>query len=364
MLRLGIAISNYKGNFFTRQTDLLALPNFNPKHSFSVELSIEESLSNPVAFIQAALLHTTSSGERRIRVITMALPISLNPSEIMGLADASVIANILAKNAIVLANRSDDDPRDYLFSKSVDILQAVKGLERSSSPISLPKSLKPILFLIHGAIRSLFWSKQGTLFDSTQTPTLEADLRAFMFYRIETMSVTETTKLFSPRIYALHYYDETYGSFWPVPLSGERFERNGAYLLDDGTSTLYLWVGDLVSVELQQAMESIDISTRAGGKVCMSFSYCCHYNFQALISIDKSESIATALGTAICALIKQIDQENGSKSVVVCVSGKPSQGFSAHSRVLVLQRLLEDRTENAVGFSQWLGLLRDKVSPM
>lgn len=260
----GISISNYKGNFFTRQTDLLALPNFNPKHSFSVEFSIEESLSSPVAFIQAALLHTTSGGERRIRVITMALPISSNPSEIVSLADASVIANVLAKNAIALANRSDDDPRDYLFSKVVDILQAVKNLERSTSSISLPRALKPIVFLIHGAIRSLFWSKQGTFFDTTQTPTLEGDIRASMFCMVETMSVMETTKLFSPRIYALHYHDESHGGFWPVPLSGERFERNGVYLLDDGTSILYLWVGDLVSNDLQQALDGVGISMRSG----------------------------------------------------------------------------------------------------
>lgn len=262
---LGISISNYKGNFFTRQTDLLSLANFNPNHTFSVEFTVEETLSNPVAFIQAALLHTTCGGERRIRVITLALPISSDLHEIIGMADASVIANIIAKNAITMASRSDDDSKDYLFSKAIDILQIVKNIERSSVPMTLPKPLKPILFLILGIIRALFWSKQGTLFDSGQTPVFEGDLRAYIFYIVETMSVVQTTKLFSPRIYALHYYDEVRNTFWPIPLSEERFERHGAYLMDDGTSELYLWVGDLISNELQGALGVTNFAT--SGKV-------------------------------------------------------------------------------------------------
>jgi protein transport protein SEC24 len=49
-------------------TDLLALPTCDPDKTFAVQISHEETmLQTPVAFVQCALLHTSSNGERRIR---------------------------------------------------------------------------------------------------------------------------------------------------------------------------------------------------------------------------------------------------------------------------------------------------------
>ena len=49
-------------------TDLLALPTCDPDKSFAVQISHEETMvQGPVAFVQCALLHTSSNGERRIR---------------------------------------------------------------------------------------------------------------------------------------------------------------------------------------------------------------------------------------------------------------------------------------------------------
>ena len=62
-LIIGLSIHTFHGNFFVRSTDLLSLPNVNPDHSFSMQMSIEESLtdSSMVSF-QAALLYTTVKG--------------------------------------------------------------------------------------------------------------------------------------------------------------------------------------------------------------------------------------------------------------------------------------------------------------
>lgn len=51
-----------------RSTDLLALPTCDPDKAFAVQIGHEETMVNgPVAFVQCALLHTSSNGERRIR---------------------------------------------------------------------------------------------------------------------------------------------------------------------------------------------------------------------------------------------------------------------------------------------------------
>ena len=73
----GVRIANFYGNYFVRGADLMALPNVHSDSTFSMDLSYEEAaLSASAVTVQAALLYTTSAGERRIRVHTMVLPVT------------------------------------------------------------------------------------------------------------------------------------------------------------------------------------------------------------------------------------------------------------------------------------------------
>lgn len=73
----GLRFSNFYGNYFIRGTDLLALPNCTADSSFSLDIAYDEAVLTAQAItIQAALLYTSSAGERRIRVHTMVLPVT------------------------------------------------------------------------------------------------------------------------------------------------------------------------------------------------------------------------------------------------------------------------------------------------
>lgn len=51
-----------------RSTDLLALPTCDPDKAFAMQIAHDEAVLNgPKAYVQCALLHTNSNGERRIR---------------------------------------------------------------------------------------------------------------------------------------------------------------------------------------------------------------------------------------------------------------------------------------------------------
>jgi protein transport protein SEC24 len=58
----GIRMTAFHGNFFVRQTDLLALPNVSRDHSYTIEVGIEENITTPTVCFQTALLHTTCFG--------------------------------------------------------------------------------------------------------------------------------------------------------------------------------------------------------------------------------------------------------------------------------------------------------------
>jgi hypothetical protein len=73
----GIRFSNFYGNYFVRGTDLLALPNCTSDSSYSLDMAYDEAtLTASAITVQAALLYTSSAGERRIRIHTTVIPVT------------------------------------------------------------------------------------------------------------------------------------------------------------------------------------------------------------------------------------------------------------------------------------------------
>ncbi|KAF6029799.1 SEC24B [Bugula neritina] len=97
----GLAIHTFHGNFFVRSTDLLSLPNINPDAGFGMQVSIEDNLTDsPYAAFQAALLYTSSKGERRIRVHTLCVPVTTSLTDIINSVDQQAMIGLLAKMAV------------------------------------------------------------------------------------------------------------------------------------------------------------------------------------------------------------------------------------------------------------------------
>ena len=82
-------------------------------------------------------------GERRVRVITLAIPTTSNLSELYASADQVAIATLLANKAVERSITSKlEDARDALINKMVDILGAYKASMTSAGlSITDPSSL-------------------------------------------------------------------------------------------------------------------------------------------------------------------------------------------------------------------------------
>merc|ERR1711939_1016334 len=96
----GLRVSAFRGNYYVRGHDLLALPNCTPESVFALEIAhdAEAPLTAGAASVQASLLYTTSSGERHIRVHTLVLPTSPDVGVVAASADVDVVANLLARD--------------------------------------------------------------------------------------------------------------------------------------------------------------------------------------------------------------------------------------------------------------------------
>lgn len=130
----GIAIHTFHGNFFVRSTDLLALPNVNPDSSYGIQMTITDDLKEySQVCLQAALLYTTSNGERRIRVHTIALPIVTIVADVLANADYEAILSLLAKMAVDRSMSSNiQDAREALINANVDIINTYRLVNSSN----------------------------------------------------------------------------------------------------------------------------------------------------------------------------------------------------------------------------------------
>merc|ERR1712223_381685 len=191
----GLALHTFHGNFFVRSTDLLSLPNINPDAGFGMQVSIEDDLrdSREVTF-QAALLYTSSKGERRIRVHTLCLPTSNSVSEIINGADQAAVVGMLAKFAADRATSdSVADAKEGLEVSCVDAAETFKlhGCSMSvPNGLLMPTSLRLLPLFVLACLRS-YGFRNGVSLDE----------RSFTFAEFKSLPLQQLLLMIYPDLY-------------------------------------------------------------------------------------------------------------------------------------------------------------------
>ncbi|XP_077332831.1 protein transport protein Sec24B isoform X2 [Lithobates pipiens] len=242
----GLSIHTFHGNFFVRSTDLLSLANINEDAGFAVQMSIDESLTDTsLACFQVALLYTSSKGQRRIRVHTLCLPVVNSLPDVFAGADVQAVTSLLANMAVDRSiSSSISDARDALVNAVVDSLLSYNSSLSNLQPTALiaPNSLKMFPLYILALL------KQKAFRTGTST---RLDDRVFAMCQIKYQPLVHLMKMIHPSLYRIDRLTDE-GAILvndlavPQPplqhLSAEKLEREGAFLMDAG-STLYLWIG-------------------------------------------------------------------------------------------------------------------------
>lgn len=347
----GLRMSTFYGNFFNRSSDLCAFPAFPRDQAYVVEVAIDESLTKNFVCMQTAVLHTTSNGERRIRVMTLALPTTTQLSDIYASADQLAITTYFSHKAVERALSSGLEPaRDALQSKLIELMQTYKkelggGNMGAGGGLQFPANLRglPVLFL--GLIKHVGLRK------SAQIPS---DLRSAALDLLSTLPLPMLMQYIYPRLYSLHDMpdvagtpDEQTGEIvlpLPMSLSSERLVSYGLYLLTDG-QTNFLWVGrDAVPQLLEDVFGVPDRQQLKVGKSTLpeldnDFSE----RVRAVVA-KSNDWKSRGVGSIIHPFLYTVKEE-----------GEP--GLRLWAQTL----LVEDRADGGVAYAQWLGMLREKV---
>ncbi|GAO46616.1 hypothetical protein G7K_0843-t1 [Saitoella complicata NRRL Y-17804] len=343
----GLRMSAFYGNFFARSSDLLAFPAMPRDQGYCIEVAIDENMTKSTVCFQTAVLHSTCKGERRIRVLTLCLPVTQNLSEVYASADQVAIATLYANKAVERTLDSGlNDARETLFKTLVELLQVFKKELTTSNigaatPLQFTHNLRLLPLLI------LALTKHTGLRKTTQIPT---DMRSAALALLSSLPGAHLIPYIHPRFYSLHNMPDeaglpgAEGIVMPptMNLNSQFFEPHGLYLIGDGQQ-LFLWVGRAAVPQLIQDVFGLpDITGVRVGKATLP-----------VLENQFSQRINAIIG-------KIRESKDGSlyypHLYIVREDGEPAL------KAWALSMLAEDRTDGAAGYQQWLMQLKDKVN--
>ena len=282
----GMRISNFYGNFLIRGTDLLALPNCTSDSVFAFDLAHDDqSFSSTVITVQGALLYTSSEGERRIRVLTQALPVTSLLSEIFASVDTEAMCNLMAKHAIDLALKSNlENARNRLQQICMDIIRVSKEGDRRAAVGYGPPghqqsdmSEKPLLENLNLLpLYTLALIKNVTFRGGTD---VHPDERVQFMQYLSGMWINEGNYFMYPRMFSIHDMDPNAGLPYSGPeededediyagrnrivlpkvvtLSVDNLSSDGVFLLDNSVE-MYIWAGRSVDPAIMSSLFGIE----------------------------------------------------------------------------------------------------------
>ncbi|KAL3237577.1 COPII subunit SFB2 [Nakaseomyces bracarensis] len=267
----GIRMNSFYGHFFNRSSDLCAFSTMPRDQSYVFEMSIDENIVVDYCYIQIAVLLSLNTSQRRIRIITLAIPTTESLSEVYASADQLAMTTFYARKAVEKAmNTSLQDARDLLSKAVQDILATYKkeivvSNTAGGAPLRFSANLRMFPLLMHAL-------SKHTAFRSGVVPS---DHRAAALNNLESAPLQYFIKSAYAKVYSLHdmvdeagYPNEDGEIVLPQPInsSASLFERYGLYLIDNA-SELFLWVGGDAVPELVNDVFGIqDIFQIANGK--------------------------------------------------------------------------------------------------
>ncbi|KAJ3254099.1 COPII subunit [Chytriomyces hyalinus] len=344
----GLKMSRFYGNFFLRSTDLLALPTVNPDNSYAIEMEIQDPLPGAVACFQTALLHTSSNGERRIRVLTLTVPVTDSYGDLFTSADQYAIATLLTKKGVEKCITSNlDSARDEMISRLTDLIGAYKAAFTSSgqnSMLILPENLKLLPLMMMSTLKHIAFRTSGII---------PSDVRTFAQALMSVYPTEAFLPSIHPRFWAIHSMDSLCGEldevtgrviFPPVlNLSSEKLERHGLYLLENG-SDIFFWVGRGIAPELCQFVFGVaSYDAIVFGK-----------NALPQLSNDWSKRVQNLVSN-----IKQLRTVMMTTCPNVYIVKEDSD---PNLRMLFLSQLMEDKLDSGNSYPLFLGYLREKMA--
>ncbi|XP_041671422.1 protein transport protein Sec24C isoform X2 [Cheilinus undulatus] len=240
----GIRATDFFGSFFMSNTTDVELAGLDCDKAITVEFKHDDKLSEETgALMQCAVLYTSCSGQRRLRVHNMAVNCCSQLADLYRNCETDTIINFFSKYAFRgILNNPTKAVRDTLINQCAQILACYRkncASPSSAGQLILPECMKLLPVYLNCVLKS------DVLLPGAD---VSLDDRAYLRQLISCMDVAESHVFFYPRLLPIMKLES--GSL-PVAVrdSEERLSKGGVYLLETGLH-LFLWVGASAQQEL------------------------------------------------------------------------------------------------------------------
>ncbi|CAE6490795.1 unnamed protein product [Rhizoctonia solani] len=245
----GLSVSTNLGAFHQMSPSDLTIASSHADNSVLVTFTHSGRLDDRrEAHIQSATLYTSRTGERRVRVLNIAVQVSTLAANIFKNADLEVCKEALQ----MMSQRSLTEIRDSISEKCAALLLAYRrNCAASTSPtqLILPEAFKTLPVYVLGLLKSRPLKGSNVI----------TDVRNYHAERLISISTSATMRYLYPRMTAIHdlspnvgFPSEQTGRLVlpsPMPSSYTHMEPHGVYMIENGED-MYIWVGDGVSPQI------------------------------------------------------------------------------------------------------------------
>ncbi|KAJ6846321.1 protein transport protein Sec24-like [Iris pallida] len=290
-------------------------------------------MTTQTVYFQVALLYTSSSGERRIRVHTAAAPVVTDLGEMYRRADTGAIVSLLSRLAIenTLSHKLED-ARQLIQLKIVKSLKEYRSLyavqHRLGGRLIYPESLKLLPLYVLSLCKSI--ALRGGYADASLDERCAAGHSMIL-------PVRRMLKLLYPSLlrvdeYLTKAFDEFEASSKQLALTAQSLDSTGLYIFDDGFS-FTIWFGRMLPPVVLNDILGADSS---------------FFPDVSKVALCEHDNEASRKLTRILNKLREKDPSGYQLCNVV------RQGEQARETSLLLNKLIEDQTAGTSSYLDWI----------
>lgn len=340
----GLQVDQLTGNFYLSDPSTPILGTLDADQTFSVSLSVTATLStHQYASIQCAVLHTTTDGRRRVRVVNLALQVAELGANVFRFADMDVVvAHFVRQSMSRMTDVKISTIREELTEQCSAILYSYRrncAAATVATQLIIPEAFRvlPVYTL------SLLKSKP------LKGKYIDPDVRNYYRHKLLGASVRATMYRLYPRLLAVHDLDATIALPHPetgvieIPslMRGSHIfmQENGIYLIDNEELQV-LWVGQSANPQLILDLLGVDDI------------------FNVDVRITELPVLDTRFSKQIRNIITQMRKEKGGRMAKLLIA---RQNFDA-AEIEFADMLMEDHNNAALAYPDYLSLVHKQIT--
>uniref|UniRef100_A0A914GTY4 Uncharacterized protein n=1 Tax=Globodera rostochiensis TaxID=31243 RepID=A0A914GTY4_GLORO len=316
-----------------------------PDSAMGVQIKHDEVISNSHVCFQAALLYTSTKGDRRIRVHTLCLPVLTHSTHVFSSLDVNASMSLLSKMASDRAMHGANlsDCREALINAVVDPLVCY---QRSLGQVGPTLRMPPDGGLQYMPIYVLGLLKNKAFSEALQRVSSDERVATFLLYKNAPMEVILLE--LCPALYALHIFveqnqhscDLQNGQMpFPdrLPPSYEHISQSGIYLLDIGT-LVFIYVGSASNVQTLYGLFGVG-------------------SFAKLDTDSTVTELDTPHSKYLHAFLRHLQEQRGNVYAPVKVIRDDNP-----RREMFASKLVQDRSDSSHSYNEFMQFLQREVN--